>query len=268
MTFANTVLTTAGVVVVGVVCVAMYKTYNALTTYKKNRNINNNNYIPIITTTRPSIISTITTGNDAIDSKTFFDFAKSYDSVNSDKDITIIIHTHGGMMTSGESIINLILNHNFNSNKVGKIKCFIPYFAYSCGFLIALACDEIVMYKNAIVGPCDAQMRIGNDSYSIDSIIKTVEYKKQNHHKICEKWYAAYTDALKCSERQQELVNNLVRLGHFSEELGVKIHTEFFTGKFNHDKIFTATELQNLGIKVTIVDEIPDNIKNLIGAES
>jgi ClpP class serine protease len=267
MTFA-TILTTAGVVVVGAVCVGLYKRYNALTDYKKNRNINNNNYIPVITTTRPSIISTKTAGNNAIDSKTFVDFARSYDSVNCEKDITIIIHTHGGMMTSGESIINMILNHNFNSNKAGKIKCFIPYFAYSCGFLIALTCDEIVMYKNAIVGPCDAQMKIGSDSYSIDSIIKTIEYKKQNNQKIDEKWYAAYTDALKCSERQQDLVNNLVKLGHFTEELGGKIHDEFFTGKFNHDKIFTASDLQKLGIKVTIVDEIPDNIKNLIGAES
>jgi hypothetical protein len=73
---------------------------------------------------------------------------------------------------------------------------------------------------------------------------------------------------LKCVERQEALVKKLIDAGHFSEELGDRIHNEFFTGKYNHDKIFTPTELQEIGIKVTIVDEIPDNIKSLIGTES
>ena len=178
MSFINTIRTTAGVVVVGATCIGIWKIYNAINSFKKTRNINNSNYIPIITTTRPSLMTSLTKGNDAIDSKTFFDFTQSYDSVNLDKDITVIIHTHGGMMTSGEAIINMILNHNFKSGKQGKIKCFIPYFAYSCGFLIALACDEIIMYKNAIVGPCDAQMPIGSSYHSLDSIIKQSNTRK------------------------------------------------------------------------------------------
>ena len=73
---------------------------------------------------------------------------------------------------------------------------------------------------------------------------------------------------MKCVERQQTLVKKLTELGHFSEELGEQIHNEFFTGKYNHDKIFTPAELQQIGIKVTIVDEIPSDIKSLIGTDS
>jgi ClpP class serine protease len=186
MSFRNTVLTTAGVVVVGATCIGIYKVYSSISEFKKNRDINGQNLIPVITNTRSSLMSSLTRNNDAIDSKSFYDFSQLYDKLDLDKDITVIIHTHGGMMSSGEAIINMILNHNFKSGRTGKIKCFIPYFAYSCGFLIALACDEIVMYKNAIVGPCDAQMSIGSSQHSLDSIIKTMEYKKAHGQKIDE----------------------------------------------------------------------------------
>lgn len=268
MAFRNTILTTAGVVVVGATCIGLYNVYSSLTEFKKTRSINSQNFIPLITSTRSSLMSSLTKNNDAIDSKSFCDFSQLYDKLDLDKDITVIIHTHGGMMSSGEAIINMILNHNVRSGRTGKIKCFIPHFAYSCGFLIALACDEIVMYRNAIVGPCDAQMPIGSSHHSLDAIIKTVEYKKAHDQKIDENWYASYTDALKCVERQQALVKKLTESGQFSEELGERIHNEFFTGKYNHDKIFTPAELQEIGIKVTIVDEIPDNIKSLVGTES
>lgn len=257
MAFRNTILITAGVVVVGATCIGLYKVYSSLTEVKKTRSINSQNFIPVITCTRSSLMSSLTKNNDAIDSGSFCDFSQLYDKLDLDKDIIVIIHPHEGMLTSAEDIINMILNHNFKSRRTGKIKCFIPHFAYSCGFLIALACDEILMYKNAIVSPC---------YHSLDSFIKMVEYKKSHNQKIDEIQYICYTDALKCVELQETSVRKLTESGHFSEELGKRIHNEFYTGKYNYDKIFTPAELEEIGLKVSIVDEIPDNIKSLLSA--
>jgi ClpP class serine protease len=56
----------------------------------------------------------------------------------------------------------------------GKVTVFIPHYAMSGGTLIALAAAEIVMDRNAVLGPVDPQ--IGDVAAS--SILKVVQLKK------------------------------------------------------------------------------------------
>lgn len=51
----------------------------------------------------------------------------------------------------------------------GKVTCFIPHYAMSGGTLVALAADEIVIDKNAVMGPIDPQL----GGYPAISILKT-----------------------------------------------------------------------------------------------
>jgi ClpP class serine protease len=228
-----------------------------------DRSNSRHNLIPVITDLNPSLIKAITDAtNGSISSKTFMEFIKYYNNTDPSKDITVVIHTHGGSLSSGEAIVNLILNHN--QNEKNKINAFIPYMSYSCGCFIALCSSNIYMHKNAVVGPCDAQMPVDKQTYSSSSIIKTVSYKMEHNEKISEVWLASANEAKICANRQKEFITKLVERGHFNKELGQKIYEEFFSGKHNHDKVFSAQELKDFGLNITIVDEIPSHIKSLI----
>src|SRR6185295_9056264 len=83
--------------------------------------------------------------------------------------IDLILHTPGGLVLAAEQIAKALADHK------GKVTVFIPHYAMSGGTLIALAAAEIVMDRNAVLGPVDPQ--IGDVAAS--SILKVVEIKKQ-----------------------------------------------------------------------------------------
>ena len=88
-----------------------------------------------------------------------------------DQPIDLILHTPGGLVLAAEQIAKALAEHK------GRITVFIPHYAMSGGTLIALAADEIVMDRNAVLGPCDPQ--IGDMPAA--SILKAVELKKPQH---------------------------------------------------------------------------------------
>lgn len=226
--------------------------------YLADNKIVQHNVIPIINKDKADIFSIVSVDGDVnkymIDSSTLVNFVNTYNVLNKNKDIYIIMHTHGGSLSSAEAISNCILNHK----GPGEIICVIPYYAYSAGFCIALACNKIIMVKNAIVGPCDAQQPAGNLKYhSVASISYAVEHKINKGEKVSEEWLASSYDATLCKERQKRYINLLVSNNRYSEETGKKVYEEFFSGKYNHDQVFTPLDLINVGIKVEIVDEIP-----------
>ena len=237
-------------------CYLFKKLYDLKTLYKKKQ-LTNNNIITIIHSQNASIIN----NDNAITIKTHMDFIKAYEKIDKDKDINIIMHTVGGALSSAEAICNCIANHQQSDYK-GKINVYIPYYSYSGGCMIALACDKIIMSKNAILGPCDAQKYVGC-THSIAAIIDTVNYKKEMKEKINETWLASSYDAKLCKERQREYVNKLIQSNKFTKEVGNMIYDEFFSGKHNHDKIFSAQQAKDLGLNIEIVDDMPFNIKNV-----
>lgn len=251
-----------GFIGIGIISYAGYhikQWYEKRTSKKKQSALEKDNMLTIV---HGQSQGKIFAGSDnSITIKTHMDFVQAYEKLDKSKDISLVIHTVGGALSSAEAITNCILNHK----GPGKIICYIPYYSYSGGCMIALACDEIVMKTNAILGPCDAQKPVGSLSvHSIASIIDAVDYKKETKEKINEVWLASSYDAKLCKERQQEYLNNLVKHKKFTEEIGSTIYTEFFSGKYNHDKTFSAQEAKELGINVTIVENMSDKIQDLI----
>src|SRR5947208_2974144 len=66
--------------------------------------------------------------------------------------IDLILHTPGGLVLAAEQIAKALVEHK------GKVTVFVPHYAMSGGTLIALAADEIVMDRNAVLGPVDPQI--------------------------------------------------------------------------------------------------------------
>ena len=85
-----------------------------------------------------------------------------------DQPIDLILHTPGGLVLAAEQIAKALAEHK------GKVTVFIPHYAMSGGTLIAMAAAEIVMDRNAGLGPVDP--KIGGAAAA--SILKAVEIKK------------------------------------------------------------------------------------------
>lgn len=64
-------------------------------------------------------------------------------------------------------------------------------------------------------------------------------------------------------ESSKNYVDKLIVCGHFNPDVGNKIYEEFFSGKYNHDKLFSVTDAINLGINVEKVDHMPKFIENI-----
>ena len=67
-------------------------------------------------------------------------------------DVMMILNTPGGDLFASIKIANLMKNYE------GKVTAIIPKYAMSGGTLISLGADEILMDKNASMGPVDPQL--------------------------------------------------------------------------------------------------------------
>jgi ClpP class serine protease len=84
-----------------------------------------------------------------------------------DVPLDIVLHTPGGLVLAALQIARAIGEHK------AKVTVFVPHYAMSCGTLIALAADEIVMCKHSVLGPIDPQL--GQSPAA--SLLKVVEQK-------------------------------------------------------------------------------------------
>lgn len=69
-----------------------------------------------------------------------------------DRPLELILHTPGGQLHASIQIARALKNHP------EKTRVIIPHYSMSGGSMIALAADEIVMDKNAVIGPIDPQV--------------------------------------------------------------------------------------------------------------
>ena len=66
--------------------------------------------------------------------------------------IDLILHTPGGLVLASDQIAYALKRH------AGKVTVMVPHYAMSGGTLVALAADEILMDRDAVLGPVDPQL--------------------------------------------------------------------------------------------------------------
>jgi ClpP class serine protease len=154
-----------------------------------------------------------------------------------DQPIDLILHTPGGLVLAAEQIAKALSEHK------GKVTVFIPHYAMSGGTLIALAATEIVMDRNAVLGPVDPQ--IGDVAAS--SILKVVEIKKQtaSDETLMMADMAVKARAQVASFIADILTKRLPRKK--AEELAIVLSE----GRWTHDFPITVQAAQKLGFPVT-----------------
>src|SRR4030088_1545089 len=102
------------------------------------------------------------------------DVLRAVQMTDVDVPIDLVLHTPGGLVLAALQIAKAVREHK------AKVTVFVPHYAMSGGTLIALAADQIIMDPNAVLGPVDPQLGMGQGSIAAASIIKALSQPNPN----------------------------------------------------------------------------------------
>jgi len=155
-----------------------------------------------------------------------------------DMPIDLIIHTPGGLALASEQIALALKEHK------AKTTVIIPHYAMSGGSLISLAVDEIIMDKNAVMGPVDPQI----GQYPAASILQVIDTKYIDE--LEDETLILGDVARKAINQVGEFVYDLLK-DKMVEEKAKEITELISTGKWTHDYPLTVNKLKEIGIRLT-----------------
>ena len=168
-----------------------------------------------------------------------------------DLPIDLVIHTPGGLVLAAEQIAQALVRRQ------GKVTVFVPHYALSGGSLIAMAADEIVMDRNAVLGPVDPQV----GQFPAASLLKVVEEKPVSE--IDDQTLIFADVGRKALAQVHDTVVEILTGNGMSKEKAEGLANTLASGsKWTHDYPISFEEAKALGLPVS--DEIPAEIHNLM----
>ncbi len=163
--------------------------------------------------------------------------------------IDLVLHTPGGLVLASMQIARAIHDHP------GKVTVFVPHYAMSGGTLIALAADEIVMSRHAVLGPVDPQL----GQWPAASILKVVEEKPVKD--VDDETLILADQARKAIPQVREGVLELLH-GKCEPSKAEELATTLSEGRWTHDHAITFEEAKSFGLCVS--DEMPESVLKLM----
>jgi ClpP class serine protease len=163
--------------------------------------------------------------------------------------LDIVLHTPGGLVLAASQIARAIGDHK------AKVTVFVPHYAMSGGTLIALAADEIVMSRHAVLGPVDPQL----GQFPAASLIKAVEQKP-----VAE----VDDETLVMADVGRKAIAQIKRTARdlldrrLPAEQAETLAEKLSTGTWTHDYPIMPGEAKELGLSVST--EMPDDVLRLM----
>lgn len=154
-----------------------------------------------------------------------------------DVPIDLVLHTPGGLVLASFQIARALKEHP------AKVTVFVPFYAMSGGTLIALAADEIVMCRHAVLGPVDPQL----SQTPAASLLKVVSQKEMKD--LDDETLILADQADKAIRQVREGIVELLR-GRYDEESAERIATDLAEGRWTHDFAITQTHAAAMGLNV------------------
>ncbi len=163
--------------------------------------------------------------------------------------LDLILHTPGGLVLASYQIAHALKGHK------GRVTVFVPHYAMSGGTLIALAADEIVMGKHAVLGPVDPQ--IGEyPAASLQRLVETKPVKEIDDRT----WILADIGRKAINQLRQQV---LTLIGDkYPPERAEELAQVLSEGRWTHDYPITYEEAVRLGLNVS--DNMPAEIYQLM----
>jgi ClpP class serine protease len=163
--------------------------------------------------------------------------------------LDIVLHTPGGLVLAALQIARAINEHK------AKVTVFVPHYAMSGGTLVALAADEIVMSKHAVLGPIDPQ--IGQQPAA--SLISVVEQKPISE--IDDQTLVMADVGRKAVTQLKESATDLLKK-HLPADKAEALAEKLVTGTWTHDYPLFAATAKELGLPVNT--NIPNDVLDLM----
>src|ERR1700693_1976631 len=160
-----------------------------------------------------------------------------------DISLDVVLHTPGGLVLAALQIARAIHEHK------AKTTVFVPHYAMSGGTLIALAADDIVMSRHAVLGPIDPQL--GQSPAA--SLIKVVEQKPIAE--IDDETLVMADVGRKAIAQVKRAAAN-IRKKRLPPEKAAPLAEKFSAGTGPHDFPFFAATAKELGLPVST--DMPD----------
>jgi ClpP class serine protease len=177
------------------------------------------------------------------------DVLRAIQMTDDDVPLDIILHTPGGLVLAALQIARAIREHK------AKVTVFVPHYAMSGGTLIAIAADQIVMSKHAVLGPIDPQL--GQSPAA--SLIKVVEQKPIA--KIDDETLIKADVARKAIAQVKQAATELLSKTLPAEQAAA-LADKLSTGTWTHDYPLFASIAKELGLPVNT--DIPNDVLDLM----
>lgn len=165
------------------------------------------------------------------------DLLRACELTDSEVPLDIVLHTPGGLVLAALQIAHAV------RHRKGKVTVFVPHYAMSGGTLIALAADEIVMARDAVLGPVDPQL----GQYPAASLLKVVAKKPISEVDDQTLIYADIGE--KAINQVRESVRELLTRTLPPDKAG-ELAGRLSTGTWTHDYPIRFEEAQRLGFNV------------------
>jgi ClpP class serine protease len=163
--------------------------------------------------------------------------------------LDIVLHTPGGLVLAALQIAQAVHDHK------GKTTVFVPHHAMSGGTLIALAADEIIMSRHAVLGPIDPQL--GQSPAA--SLIKVVEQKPVA--RVDDQTLVLADVGRKAIAQLKQSATEILKRRLPAEEAKA-LADKLASGTWTHDFPLFAATAKDLGLPVST--EMPDDVFELM----
>ena len=163
--------------------------------------------------------------------------------------LDLVLHTPGGLVLAALQIARAIHEHK------AKTTVFVPHYAMSGGTLIALAADEIVMSRHAVLGPIDPQL--GQSPAA--SLIKVVEQKPIAE--IDDETLVMADVGRKAIAQVKQSASDILKK-RLPPDKADALAEKLSTGTWTHDFPLFAATAKELGLPVST--DMPDDVLELM----
>ena len=163
--------------------------------------------------------------------------------------LDIVLQTPGGLVLAALQIARAVHHHR------GKVTVFVPHYAMSGGTLIALAADEIVMSRHAVLGPVDPQL----GQFPAASLLRVVSMKPIAE--VDDQTLILADVGEKAVKQVRDSVGELLARSQPAEK-SAQLAELMSTGRWTHDYAITLDEARRLGLKVR--DDMPVEVMQLM----
>jgi ClpP class serine protease len=164
--------------------------------------------------------------------------------------IDLIVHTPGGLVLAAEQIAHALLRHQ------APVTVFVPHYAMSGGTMLALACDQIIMDPNAVLGPVDPQL----GPFPAASVLEAVAQKPVAQ--VSDQTLMMADLARKALAQVRGAVIAILTVGGMDRAQAEALAETLATGTVTHDYPITFERAKALGLPVS--DEFPNEVHVLM----